>query len=208
MSLLRRARELIQQYKFGTDEVEESIAIDQALPSEALDLALLAVDDALKLADELWSGNTRAGRSLRDLKDLLAGASIEVPADEQTLKLILCDDATFEAALLKLLSRRNEQREEQVVATVVTKLRRPRSAEKSLAECHQHAVWMSRILNDAIALVRKAWKLKSGFVRESGFRRGESNRPLRTHATPTRVPLPPSGLSTRRCAIISTTAML
>jgi hypothetical protein len=164
LSLLRRARELIQQYKFDADEVEESVASNQALPSEALDLAFLAADDAEKLADELWSGNARAGRSFRDLKDLLAGANVEIPANEHTLKLILCDDAAFEAALLKLLSRRSEQKEEQAVAAIISQLRRPRSADKSLADCHQHAVWMSRVLNDAIALVRQHGSLKAALA--------------------------------------------
>lgn len=164
LSLLRRARELIQQFKFDADEVEESVTFNQALSAEALDLAFLAADDAAKLADELWSGNARAGRSFRDLKDLLAGANVEIPANEHTLKLILCDDAAFEAALLKLLSRRSEQKEEQAVATVISQLRRPRSAEKSLADCHQHAVWMSRVLNDAIALVRKHGSLKAALA--------------------------------------------
>lgn len=164
LSLLRRVRELIQQHKFNADEVEESIASNQALSSEVLDLAFLAADDAVKLADELWSGNARAGRSFRDLKDLLAGANVEIPANEHTLKLILCDDAAFDAALLKLLSRRSEQKEEQAVAAIIGQLRRPRSADKSLADCHHHAVWMSRVLNDAIALVRKHGSLKAALA--------------------------------------------
>jgi hypothetical protein len=60
----------------------------------------------------LWFGNGRAGRSFHDLKDLLSGSAIEVPANEQVLKLILADDATFEAAILKILSNRSEQKEE------------------------------------------------------------------------------------------------
>ncbi|MCK1480543.1 ATP-binding protein [Bradyrhizobium sp. 197] len=164
LSLLRRARELIQQFKFDADEVEESVASNQALPSETLDLAFLAADDAAKLADELWSGNARAGRTFGDLKELLAGANVEIPANEHTLKLIVCDDTAFEAALLKLLSRRSEQKDEQAIAAVVSQLRRPRSADKSLADCHQHAVWMSRVLNDAIALVRKHGGLKAALA--------------------------------------------
>jgi hypothetical protein len=159
--LLRRARELTQAHQLDADEVEASIASNQGIPSETLDLAFLAAQDASRLADQLWSGNARAGRSFQDLKDLLAGANIEVPANEHTLQLVLCDDAAFEAALLKILSRRSEQKEEQAVAAVVSQLKRPRSAEKTLADCHKHAVWMSRIINDAIALVRKHGGLKA-----------------------------------------------
>ena len=86
--LLRRTRELTGQYKLNADEIEESIA-NQSIAPEAFDLASLAVQDASRLADELWSGNGRAGRSFHDLKGLLGGAAIEVPANEQILKLIL-----------------------------------------------------------------------------------------------------------------------
>jgi len=158
--LLRRTRELSERYKLNADEIEESIA-NQSIAPEAFDLASLAVQDASRLADELWTGNGRAGRSFHDLKELLAGAAIEVPANEQVLKLILADDATFESALLKILSHRSEQKEEQAIAAIVGDLRRPGSPDKTLAECHQHAVWMSRIMNDAIALVRKHGSLKA-----------------------------------------------
>jgi hypothetical protein len=158
--LLRRTRELTEQYKLNADEIEESIA-SQTIAPEAFDLASLAIQDASRLADELWSGNGRAGRSFHDLKDLLAGAPIEVPANDQILKLILADDATFEAALLKILSNRSEQKEEQALVAIVRNLRRPGSSDKTLAEYHQHAVWMSRIMKDAIALVRKHTSLKA-----------------------------------------------
>lgn len=158
--LLRRTRELIGQYKLNADEIEESIA-DQSIAPEAFDLASLAIQDASRLANELWSGNGRAGRSFHDLKELLAGAPIEVPANEQILELILADDATFEAALLKILSNRSEHKEEQALAAIVRDLRRPGSSDKTLAEYHQHAVWISRIMKDAIALVRKHTSLKA-----------------------------------------------
>lgn len=158
--LLRRTRELIGRYKLNPDEIEESIA-NQSIAPEVFDLASLAVQDASRLADEFWSGNRRAGRSIHDVKELLAGAPIEVPANEPVLKLILADDATFDVALLKILSNRSEKKEERALASLISSLRRSVSPDKTLAECHQHAVWMSRIMNDAIALVRKHGSLKA-----------------------------------------------
>lgn len=126
--LLRRTRELSDRYKLNADEIEESTA-NQSIAPDAFDLAFLAVQDASRLADELWSGNGRAGRSFHELKELLAGKTIEVPANEQILKLILSDDGTFETALSKILSNRSDQKEEQIVAAIIGRLRRPRTPE-------------------------------------------------------------------------------
>jgi hypothetical protein len=164
VSLLRRTRELSQKYKLDADEIEESIANNQSISPEAFDLAALAIQDGSRLADELWSGNGRAGRSFHDLKRLLAGTTTEVPPNDQVLTLILADDATFEAALTKILSARSEHKEEQAVTAIVSRLRRPGVPEKTLTECHQHAGSMSRIMNDAIALVRKHGSLKAAFA--------------------------------------------
>jgi hypothetical protein len=163
VSLLRRSRELSQKYKLNADEIEESISNSQSISPEAFDLAALAVQDGSRLADELWSSNGRAGRSFHDLKQLLVGTATEVPANDQVLKLILADDATFETDLVKILSSRSEHKEEQAVAAIVGGLRRPGATEKTLSECQQHAVGMSRIMNDAIALVRKHGSLKAAF---------------------------------------------
>jgi hypothetical protein len=163
VSLLQRTRELSQKYKLNADEIEESISNNQSISPDAFDLAALAVQDGSRLADQLWSGNGRAGRSFHDLKQLLAGTATEVPANDQVLKLILADDATFEADLVNILSSRNEHKDEQAVAAIVGGLRRLGATEKTLRECQQHAIGMSRIMNDAIALVRKHGSLKAAF---------------------------------------------
>jgi hypothetical protein len=106
----------------------------------------------------------RAGRSLYDIDELLASRTVEVPSDEHALKLILADDATFDAALLKILASRNEQKDELAVAEIVAGLRRPSAPEKTISECHQHAVWMADIMNDAIGLVRRHGTLKAAFA--------------------------------------------
>lgn len=115
LRLLRRTRELTARHKLNAEEIEESVA-NQSIAPEAFDLASLAIQDASRLADELWTGNARAGRNFHDLTELLAGAAIEVPANEQNLKLILADELAFETEVLKIISSWGKQKEERALA--------------------------------------------------------------------------------------------
>jgi hypothetical protein len=162
--ILRRTRELTQKHGFDPDEVEMSLATAQPLQSDTLNLASLAVQDGIRLADKLWTGNARAGRSLHDVRELLAGRPIEVPADEKALAMILADETEFEAALVQILSAHSVQDDERILSEGISTLRRPRSRGKTIAESHQHASWIAGVLNDANKLVRRHGSLKAALA--------------------------------------------
>jgi hypothetical protein len=132
MRILRRTRELAQKHDFGPDEVERTLVAGQPIQSETFDLASLAIQDAAHLADKLWSGNGRTGRSLHDVRELLAGHQVDVPANEKTLAIVLADEVEFEAALVKILTAHGEQDDERALSEIIFKLRRPSSRERRL----------------------------------------------------------------------------
>jgi hypothetical protein len=102
--LLRRGRELLERHRFHRDEVENSLVRARPVPPEAMDLLAVIAHDAGRIAEMLWSGNRRSGRSLRDVESVIAGKESDVPPDEDPLALIVADDQDFERKLTSLLS--------------------------------------------------------------------------------------------------------
>ncbi|NUU41845.1 hypothetical protein [Tardiphaga robiniae] len=162
--ILRRTRELAQKHRLGADEIEMSLATAQALRSEMRVLAALAVQDGLRLADQLWTGNGRAGRTFIDVREVLTGKSTEVPADENALAMIRADETEFEVALVQILNAHSLKDDERLLSEGIATLRRPRSRGKTIAESHQHASWMAGVLNDANRLVRSHGSLRAALA--------------------------------------------
>ncbi len=153
LRILHRARELIETYGLGPDEVEHSLAAARPAPPEALDLLAVAAHDASRIADTLWSGNRRSGRSLRDIEMVISGNDPEVPPDEQPLALILLDDRAFEAKLAELIATEEPVEEINHLGAVVSALRSSAAAGRTLNEVYEHIIWTAQILRDAIDLV-------------------------------------------------------
>ena len=101
MSTLQRARELAARHDLKPSEIEESLAVEWPLGPEAANFLALAVQDASRIAKVLWSGNGRAGRTLKDVDEVIAGRPVEVPPKEDALSLILSSDQEYEASLAR-----------------------------------------------------------------------------------------------------------
>jgi hypothetical protein len=151
--LLRRGRELLERHGLQPDEVEKSLVRARPVPQEALDLLAIISHDAGLIAEMLWSGNRRNGRSLRDIESAIAGREVDVPPDEEPLDLIVTDDHDFERKLTSLLLNMQPNGEEKRLAAVVAALRGSISANDTLREVHEQTQLKAKMLRDAIDLV-------------------------------------------------------
>ena len=165
MRTLQRARELSAAHDLKPSEVEESVVTDRP---EAANFASLAVQDAARIADVLWSGNGRAGRTFKDVDEAITGHVVEVPPNEDALGLILASDQEYEASLTKIVSSHKESQEEHVISQAVASLLRPRSSDRSLSEYHKHASFMARTIGSAIALIKRHGTLKAAIAAGNG----------------------------------------
>jgi hypothetical protein len=168
VSTLQRARELAARHDLKPSEIEESLAVDRPLGPEAANFLSLAVQDASRIADVLWSGNGRAGRTLKDVDEVAAGRPVEVPPEEDALSLILASDQEYEASLAKIVSSHKESKEEHALSKSVAGLLRPRSSDRTLSEYHKHASFMARTIGRAIALIARYGTLKAALTAGSG----------------------------------------
>jgi len=149
---LQRARELSATHDLKPGEVEESVVADRP---GAANFASLAAQDAARIAGVLWSGNGRAGRTFKDVDEVVARRPVEVPPKEDTLGLILASDQEYEASLAKIVSNHRESKEEHVISRAVASLLRPRSSDRLLSEYHRHASFMALTISSAIALIKR-----------------------------------------------------
>ena len=156
ISILRRARELIEQHDFGPEEVEQSLLAVRPVPPEALDLIAVISQDATRVADMLWTGNRRNGRSLHDVEMVVVGRQTNVPADEEPLVLILAEESDFERKLATTLATATRTNDERQLSAVMSTLRSRAPTDKTLKEVHENVVWMRQTLRDAIDLVSKS----------------------------------------------------
>ena len=168
VSTLQRARELAARHDLKPSEIEESLAVDWPLGPEAANFLSLAVQDASRIAKVLWSGNGRAGRTLKDVDEVIAGRPVEVPPKEDALSLILSSDQEYEASLAKIVSSHKESKEEHSLSKSVAGLLRPRSSDRTLSEYHKHASFMARTIGSAIALIKRHGSLKAALTAGSG----------------------------------------
>jgi hypothetical protein len=168
VSTLQRARELAAWHDLKPSEIEESLAVDWPLGPEAANFLSLAVQDASRIAKVLWSGNGRAGRTLKDVDEVIAGRPVEVPPKEDALRLILSSDQEYEASLAKIVSSHKESKEEHALSKAVAGLLRPRSSDRTLSEYHKHASFMARTIGSAIALIKRHGSLKAALTAGSG----------------------------------------
>jgi hypothetical protein len=168
VSTLQRARELAARHDLKPSEIEESMAVDWPLGPEAANFLSLAVQDASRIAKVLWSGNGRAGRTLKDVDEVIAGRPVEVPPKEDALSLILSSDQEYEASLAKIVSSHKESKEEHSLSKSVAGLLRPRSSDRTLSEYHKHASFMARTIGSAIALIKRHGSLKAALTAGSG----------------------------------------
>jgi hypothetical protein len=156
MRIMRRARELLEQHDLAPEEVEHSLLVVRPVPQEALDLIAVISQDAARLADLLWTGNRRSGRSLHDVEIVVAGRQTNVPADEEPLALILADERHFERKLATVLAAAAPANDEKQLRSVMSTLRSRPPTDKTLKEVHENVVWMRETLRDAIDLVSKS----------------------------------------------------
>jgi hypothetical protein len=158
--LLRRGRELIEKYGLQSEEVEHSLLATRPVPPEALDLLVIATQDAGRIAEMLWSGNRRSGRSLRDVETVITGKAVDVPTDEEPLALIVSDDNDFERQLAGILMTGQRSEQEKEVGAVVATLRTSTPADKTLNEVHERIRLMARALREAVGLVKAGGSFK------------------------------------------------
>jgi hypothetical protein len=156
MRILRRAHELLEQHNLSPEEVEHSLLAVRPVPLEALDLIAVIAQDATRVADVLWTGNRRSGRSLYDVEMVVAGGQASVPADEEPLALILAEESYFERKLATILAAATPANDEKQLRVVMSTLRSRAPTDKTLKEVHKNVVWMRQTLRDAIDLVSKS----------------------------------------------------
>ena len=156
ISILRRARDIIEQHDFSPEEVEQSLLAVRPVPPEALDLIAVISQDAMRVADMLWTGNRRNGRSLHDVEMVVVGRQTNVPADEEPLVLILAEESDFERKLATTLAAATRTNDEKQLSAVMSTLRGRAPTDKTLKEVHENVVWMRQTLRDAIDLVSKS----------------------------------------------------
>jgi hypothetical protein len=156
MRILRRAHELLEQHNLSPEEVEHSLLVVRPVPLEALDLIAVISQDATRVADMLWTGNRRSGRSLYDVEVVVAGGQGSVPVDEEPLGLILAEENYFERKLATILAAATPANDEKQLRVVMSTLRSRAPTDKTLKEVHKNVVWMRQALRDAIDLVSKS----------------------------------------------------
>ncbi|QQO33159.1 hypothetical protein JJC00_32250 [Bradyrhizobium diazoefficiens] len=165
---LQQAQEIAKVHGLTPAEVEESIVSERTLTSQATNSLSLATQDASRIADMLWSGNARTGRTLKDVDEVVAGRPVEVPPNEEALGLIVANDREYEVALTKLVSRRQEAKEERQVSGAVASLLRPRSSDKTLSEYHKYASFMARTVASAITLIKRHANFEAALTAANG----------------------------------------
>jgi hypothetical protein len=145
-------KELQEAHALTPAEIEESAIYGRPLSVEAADLMTVICQDGERIADALWSGNKRAGRSLRDVLDVVSDAGAEIPPDEAAVALISADDEEFDEQLASLSARADRPVEERELAAAIASLVNPPPSDKTLIDVYRHLGWMSRALREATEL--------------------------------------------------------
>jgi hypothetical protein len=166
--ILEKARELAKSHDLSPAEIESSVVAERTLGAGAFESLSLASQDASRIADALWTGNARAGRTFKDVEELAAGRTVEVPPNDEALGLILADDREYEAGISKIVSDRQDANEDSLVSHAVASLLRARSSDRTLSDHHRHASFMARTIGSAIALIRKHGTFKAALAAGSG----------------------------------------
>ena len=154
-AILHRAKKLLEAHALTPAEIEQSVVFGRPLSAEAADLVTVICQDGERIADALWSGNKRAGRSLRDVLDVVSNARAEIPPDEAAVALILADDEEFDEQLASLSARADRPVEERELAAAIASLVNPPPSDKTLIEVYRHLGWMSRALREATELAQR-----------------------------------------------------
>jgi hypothetical protein len=121
--------------------------------------------DGERIADALWSGNKRAGRSLRDVLDVVSNGRAEIPPDEAAVALILADDEEFDEQLASLSARADRPVEERELAAAIASLVNPPPSDKTLIDVYRHLGWMSRALREATELAQRYESLDAALAK-------------------------------------------
>ena len=166
--ILEKARELAKSHDLSPAEIESSVVAERALGTSAFESLSLASQDASRVADALWTGNARAGRTFKDVEELAAGRTVEVPPNDEALGLILADDQEYEAGISKIVSDRQDANEDSLVSHAVASLLRARSSDRTLSDHHRHASFMASTIGSAIALIRKHGTFKAAIAAGNG----------------------------------------
>lgn len=166
--ILEKAKKLAKSHNLTTAEIESSAAASRRHSAGTLNSLSLAVQDASRVADVLWTGNARAGRTFKDVEEAVAGRSVEVPPDDETLDLVAASDQDYHARIAKILADQHEADEERSVSQAVAGLLRPRSSDRSMSEYHKHAAFMARTISAAISMIRRHGNLKAALAASNG----------------------------------------
>jgi hypothetical protein len=164
-AILNRAKKLLEAHALTPAEIEQSVAFGRPLSAEAADLVTVICNDGERIADALWSGNERAGRSLRDVLDVVSNARSEIPPDGAAAALILADDEEFEEQLASLSARADRPVEERELAAAIASLVNPPPSDKTLIDVYRHLGWMSRGLREAIELAQRHESLDAAIAK-------------------------------------------
>ncbi|MBR0793044.1 hypothetical protein JQ631_28560 [Bradyrhizobium manausense] len=166
--ILGKAQEIAKAHNLSLDEIEGSAAAGRGPSASAVTTLSLAAQDASRLANVLWTGNARAGRTFKDVDSVIAGGAVEVPPDDEVLGLILSSDRDYEAGLAKIVLEQQEADEESSVSKSVASLLRPRSSDQTIAEYQRHAAFMARTISAAISLIRRHGSLTAALAASNG----------------------------------------
>ena len=166
--ILEKARELSKSHNLTPAEIENSVVAERTLGAGAFESLSLVSQDASRIADALWTGNARAGRTFKDVEELAAGRAVEVPPNDAALGLILADDREYEAGISKIVWDRQDANEDSLVSLAVAGLLRARSSDRTLSDHHRHASFMARTVGNAIALIRRHGTFKAALAGGGG----------------------------------------
>lgn len=166
--ILDKARALARTHDLTASEIESSAVANRGHSAATLHSLSLAAQDAARVADVLWTGNARAGRTFRDVGEAIAGRTIEVPPDDEALDLIRAGDKEYETGIARIVSDQNDADEERAVSKAVASLLRPRSTDRSLADYQKHAAFMAHTISTAISLIRRHGNFKAALAASSG----------------------------------------
>ena len=164
-AILHRANKLLAAHTLTPAEIEQSAVFGRPLSAEAADLVTVICQDGERIADALWSGNERAGRSLRDVLDVVSNAGAEIPPDEAAVAMLLADDEEFDEQLAALSARADRPVEERELAATIASLLNPPPSDKTLIDVYRHLGWMSRALREATAFAQRHESLDAAVAR-------------------------------------------
>lgn len=159
-AILHRALQIRNRHPLSPEDLD----LLHPLSPEAADLIAVTMEDAGQIADALWSGNRRAGRSISEVMTVLSGGTTEIPPDENRAFLMSADDETFETGFRHVPNR---DPDEVAFAAVLAGLHDTAPGECTIIEVFRQIGRVCQALGDAANLAR-THSLKDAIATKSG----------------------------------------